>query len=245
MSRLRITVAYDGSAYGGWQVQPNAPTVQAAIEDALRQLTGATVKVHGSGRTDQGVHAIGQVAHFDLPVPFEPGKLLRAMNALLADDIRVMAVRRAAADFHARRSAKSKEYRYFVWNDAVLPPHLRRYRTHVRQPLDVAAMRRAAAVLVGVNDFAAFTVNPHRHVESTVRRLDALDVRQRGREICVVARAEGFLYKMVRSLAGHLLRVGEGRVAAESTREILESKTRTARVETAPPEGLFLWRVMY
>ena len=240
-----MTVAYDGTAYGGWQIQPNAPTVQAALEAALKSLTGDDVKVHGSGRTDQGVHARGQVAHFDLTRDVETTGLRRGLNALLSHDIRVMRLTQAAADFHARRSAVGKEYRYFIWNGETVPPHLRLYRTHVRETLDLAAMRAAAGFLVGRHDFAAFTANPNRVVESTVRRLDRLDVRSRGREVCIVAAGEGFLYKMVRSLAGHLIRVGEGRLDAAVTTEILESRRRTARVQTAPPEGLFLWNVTY
>jgi tRNA pseudouridine38-40 synthase len=167
------------------------------------------------------------------------------LNALLPPDIRVLGVRRAGSDFHARRSAVGKEYRYFIWNADVCPPWLRRYRTLVTRPLDIASMREAAAALEGRHDFAAFTANPNRVVESTVRELYALRVTRRGREITIRAHGEGFLYKMVRSLAGFLIRVGEGGAPPDEARRILESRTRTARVPTAPPEGLFLWKVFY
>lgn len=242
---FRFKLAYDGTAYGGWQIQPNAVTIQSLIEQALGKLTGTTVKLHGSGRTDRGVHAMGQVAHCALPYNPQPDELLRSLNGLLPPDIRVMQAARCSPRFHARRSATSKEYRYFIWNDAVMPPTLRYYRTHVRQPLDTTAMQAAATRLEGRHDFAAFTANPNRPVESTVRVLSHLQVRRRGAEIVIIARADGFLYKMVRSLAGFLIRVGTGAVPAETTDTILQSRERTAHVPTAPPQGLFLWRVYY
>lgn len=243
--RYRMTVAYDGTAYAGWQVQPAHMTVQQRIEEAVRSLSGETVKVHGSGRTDQGVHAEGQVAHFDLSRKWLPGNLVKGLNALLPQDIRVVKAGRAKPDFHARRSAVRKEYRYFIWNNPVMDPCRRFYTTHVYRPLDVKAMQAAARLLVGRHDFAAFTANPNRLVESTVREVFALTVRRTGSLIVIRASSEGFLYKMVRSLAGLLLRVGEGAVTLDEVREILASKVRTARVPTAPPEGLFLWQVWY
>lgn len=243
--RYKLTLAYDGSAYAGWQVQPGRPTVQGTLEKALAAIAGGAVKAHASGRTDQGVHAAGQVAHIDLPRPWKGADLRRTLNALLPPDIRLLSVSRVASDFHARRGAAGKEYRYMIWNGEVLPPFLRRYRTHIRQPLDVRAMRAAARLLVGRHDFAAFTANPNREVESTVRHLTKLAVRRHGREITIAARGEGFLYKMVRSLAGLLIRVGLGAVPPAAAGAILRSRERTARVPTAPPEGLILWRVKY
>ena len=245
MQRYRIDVSYDGSEYAGWQIQPNGVTIQQKIEAAIRQLTGETVKLHGSGRTDQGVHARRQVAHFDLDHARPAGPLVRALNALLPPDIRVLAARRAVPDFHARRSAVSKEYRYFIWNAEIVPPFVRRYRTPVRNPLDVESMRKAAAHLVGRHDFAAFTANPNRLVESTVRSVTRLQIARRGAEIVIAVESEGFLYKMVRSLAGFLIRVGEGAVPPSAAADILSSKERTARVPTAPAAGLFLWHVRY
>jgi tRNA pseudouridine38-40 synthase len=243
--RYRITVAYDGSAYAGWQVQPAHVTVQQRIEEVLASLSGEAVKVHGSGRTDQGVHAEGQVAHFDLSKAWPPGVLLKGLNALLPVDIRVLRLAKARADFHARRSAVKKEYRYVIWNGEIMDPCRRLYASQVRKTLDTKAMQAAALELVGRHDFAAFTANPNRVVESTVRKIEYLKVRKKGSEITVIVASEGFLYKMVRSLCGLLIRVGEGAVTVPEVREILASRVRTARVPTAPPQGLFLWRVWY
>lgn len=245
MKRFKITVSYDGTDYYGWQVQPNASTVQGSIEKVLFQLSGEVVKVHGSGRTDRGVHARGQVAHFDLEKTFTPKALGRGLNALLPDDIRIMRIRYVADDFHARKHTVGKEYRYFIWNGSILPPHKRYDHLHVRQSLDIESMQKAADCLIGRHDFAAFTANPKDFVFSTVRTLYELDVRKRGNEIVIIATGEGFLYKMVRSLAGWLLRVGKGEVTAQATKTVLQSKVRTSNVPTAQAQGLFLWKVSY
>jgi tRNA pseudouridine38-40 synthase len=246
MRRFKITVGYDGTHYCGWQVQPRHDTVQGALEAVLFHLSGEQVKVHGSGRTDQGVHARGQVAHFDLEKPFTTTALRRSMNALLSTDIRVMRVEIAPARFHARKGAKGKEYRYFIWNHTIIQPTERLYCLHVPEPLDVDAMKTAASVLEGVHDFAAFTSGRKRYVNGpTIRSLFELKVRKHGKRIVIVVRGGGFLYKMVRSITGWLLRVGKGEADAAETQEILESLVRTARVPTAPSEGLFLWKVHY
>ena len=245
MQRFRIDVSYDGTNYAGWQIQPGDPTVQQQLESVITRLTGEHRRIHGSGRTDQGVHARGQVAHFDLNRVFVPDALRKAFNALLPADIRVVKASIVDRSFDARRSATSKEYRYFICNTDTASPFTRRYRAHIRRRLNVTAMRQAAGQLEGCHDFAAFTANSKRGMESTVRSLHSLRVLKRGGEIVIVARGEGFLYKMVRSLAGWLIGVGEGRTAAEDTLEILQSARRTGLVHTAPPEGLFLWRVFY
>ncbi len=243
--RFRITVMYDGTAYGGWQIQPNANTVQAELQAVLKRLGGSDVHVHGSGRTDAGVHARGQVAHFDFPRPFTPEALVRAMNACLPDDIRVMEAAIVPDGFHARKSATGKEYRYFIWNAPVMSPTERLYHVHVPEPLDVATMQAAAGVLIGRHDFAAFSANPNRFVETTVRTIQSLTVARLDEQITIAVHGDGFLYKMVRSLAGWLIRVGRGEVSSEQTAGILASCERTARVPTAPPQGLFLWQVDY
>ena len=243
--RYRMTVAYDGTDFFGWQVQPDTPTVQGALEKALADLTGATVHVHSCGRTDAGVHALGQTAHFDLPEPWRPERLLPALNKNLPDSVRVTALRGTRADFHARYDAAGKEYRYTIWNAPVACPLHRRQTLHVRRPLDLDAMRRAAALLEGRHDFASFSANPGREIGGTERTLRRLAVTRRGPRITIRAVGDGFLYKMVRSLAGHLIRVGRGAVQPEETTALLAAKERTARVETAPPHGLCLWRVHY
>lgn len=243
--RYRLTVAYDGTDFHGWQAQPNKATVQGALEAALAQLTGETIRVHSCGRTDTGVHARAQVAHFDLKLPWETRRLQHGLNALLPDSVRALDLRLARPTFHARYDAKGKEYRYSIWNAPVPCPLHRRQTVHVRLPLDLPAMRQAAGMLEGTRDFAAFSANPHREIGGTVRTLWRLTVRKQGPLITIAAVGDGFLYKMVRSLAGHLIRVGLGAVPAAETAALLASQRRTARVETAPARGLCLWKIHY
>ena len=243
--RYKLTLAYDGTHYAGWQVQPNGTTVQAMLEAALGEMNDAPVKLHGSGRTDAGVHARGQVAHCDLEKPFRIKGLQRALNAMLPGDIRVNRVELVDDRFHARKSAIGKEYRYCIYNGPVLRPDRRLYRLQVIRPLDLEAMRAAAALLVGRHDFASFTANARREVLSTVRTITRMDVVKRGRELEIQAEGEGFLFKMVRSLAGWLIRVGEGKVSVADTARILQHRERTGAVKTAPARGLTLWRVDY
>jgi len=244
--RYKLVVAYDGTHYWGWQAQTAHKTVQGELERVLWQLTGEKKqRINSSGRTDRGVHAKGQVAHVDLVRPVTLRKLQHGLNSLLDPDIRVLSIERVAQDFHARFNAKEKEYRYFIWNAQIMPPFLRHYRTLVRDPLDIEAMKKAAQKLVGRHDFAAFAANPDTEVNGTVRRLHELKVSKHGREITIIARGDGFLYKMVRSLAGFLIRVGKGELTPQMARTILSSGIRTGEVPTAKPEGLFLWRVYY
>lgn len=243
--RYKLIVAYDGTNYSGWQVQPGKVTVQGELERALASLTHESVRVNCSGRTDRGVHARAQVVHFDLQRIMRVDQLARGINRFLKHDIRVITATRARASFDARMSASGKEYRYFIWNEPVMPPHLRLYNTHVYYPLDVKAMRAAAAVLEGTHDFAAFSANPGHEREGTVRTIYQLRIIRRGPQYVIVARGSGFLFKMVRSLAGFLIRVGQGDLVVDDAERILKSKTRTARVPTADPQGLFLWNVFY
>jgi tRNA pseudouridine38-40 synthase len=243
--RYRMALAYDGTQYSGWQTQPRRRTVQGELERVLHELTGEVERIQCSGRTDAGVHAREQVTHFDLAKPVVLKKLQLGFNALLDGGIRILSIRRALPDFHARFDATGKEYRFFIWNGEIMPPFLRNYRALVRAPLNIAAMNQAANRLVGRHDFAAFSANPHYERDGTVRHLRELKVIRRGRDIVIVAKGDGFLYRMVRSLAGFLIRVGAGDLNPEAAHEILTSKIRTARVPTAAPQGLFLWRVRY
>ena len=248
MQTYKLTLAYDGTDYSGWQVQLNGTAVQEIVERAVERIFGEKARVHGSGRTDAGVHALGQVAHFHVPkakAKIPPASLRGALNGALPRDVRVLKVERAAAGFHARFEAHEKTYRYQIFCGDVMDPFVRRWAAHSPRPLDVTAMRRAARVLAGRHDFAAFAANPRREQETTVRTLKRLSVARRGKLVTITAVADGFLYKMVRSLAGALLRVGTGKLTAADIERILKSKTRTARVETAPPQGLFLVKVRY
>lgn len=243
--RYRATIAYDGTDFSGWQVQTGQRTVQLELEQKLTSLTGQDIRVNASGRTDTGVHARGQVIHFDLATRIPLARLKLAWNSRLPADVRVMSLQTTRPDFDARFSATGKEYRYFIWNEAILRPDVRRYHHHVRPKLDVKAMKQASRHLEGRHDFAAFCANPGYEREGTVRRLYSLKVSRCGSAVMIVAQGEGFLYKMVRSLAGFLIRVGTGELVPADATHILQSKERTARVPTAPGCGLFLWKVSY
>ena len=248
--RWKIKVAYDGTDFHGWQRQPGFRSVQQDLEEAATKLArdGGYVSVHGSGRTDAGVHAHGQIAHFDLEREREitPAQLRNAMNGCLAaNDVRVMEAEQVADDFDARRSAVAKEYRYRIWNAEILDPAERRTRAHVMRPMNIDAVREAAALFIGEHDFAAFSANPLREVESTVRIVNSIDVVAEGPAVEFRVNGNGFLYKMVRSISGFLIAVGIEREKPEAVTEIMESRTRTARVESAPPQGLTLWEVFY
>jgi len=258
--RYKIIIQYDGTDFHGWQKQPGARTVQQTLGEALAPLSpdGAPVAVHGCGRTDAGVHAEGQVAHFDLEREMTPVQLRRAFNGMLKrGDVQILEAEHAAPDFDARRHALGKEYRYRVWNAEVMNPFWRRFAAHVRTPLDAGAMRAAAAHFVGEHDFAAFSANPSREIESTVRTIWSLGIVDRPALRAPLIRGEftgltefrvrgnGFLYKMVRSISGFLIAVGLGREKPDAALEILASRTRTARVESAAPQGRTFWEAWY
>lgn len=242
--RWRCVCAYDGGALAGWQSQPGGQAVQDLIEARLAAVFGRPVRIHGSGRTDAGVHAVGQVFHFDATWRHGADKLLAALRAGLPPSIQVKAARPVRSDFHARFSAKGKRYEYRLHlGDA--DPFERPYSWSVFRPLDLAAMTAAAAVLCGRHDFRAFAAENGTERESTVRDLRRLEIRRRGRRVRIVAEADGFLYKMVRSLVGVLVAVGEGRLAVAEVKKLLAAGRRTPAVHTAPPQGLFLVKVFY
>lgn len=244
--RYKLTIAYDGTNYAGWQVQPGKTTVQGEVERAIDKMVGRHIRIHHSGRTDAGVHAKGQVAHFDLKEPVDTGRFMNGLNAHLDFDIRIMKMEKVRPDFNARYDAVSKEYRYFVWNGQSVPPELRLYRLHERRRLNIAAMRMAAEQLVGKHDFAAFTANPQREIEGTVKTVTKLTVsRAREGNVTISVTGEGFLYKMVRSITGFLLRVGVGELKPEDAGRFLKAGARTNEIPTVRPLGLFLWRVDY
>ena len=246
--RLRLVIAYDGAGYQGWQTQKHGQGVEELVLRAVRKIFPGAGPVHGSSRTDAGVHALGLVAHVDVPrgeFRMPARKALLALNAHLPEDIRVMQVARARPGFHARFDAAGKEYRYRIWNAPAMNPLLRHVAWHIPRPLDLAAMRAAAAPLVGRHDFRAFTANPGYERESTVRTLKRVDVRCRGPEIQIVIEGAGFLYKMCRGIAGTLAQAGLGKIPAQAIPEILAGRDRRQAGMNAPAHGLTLWRVKY
>lgn len=244
--RYLLKIAYEGTRFAGWQVQPNQLTVQGELERLLAEMTAVeSVRLEASGRTDTGVHARAQMAHVDLSKAIDPAYFRRGLNAQLPGDIRVVRVQRVLDSFHARFDTQSKEYRYFIYNGLIVPPPLRHYRLQEGRRLDEARMQQAANLLIGTYDFASFASKRGGEDEDTVRTLTHLRVTRRGAEVVVQARANGFLYKMVRSLTGFLMEVGMGRVEPVVAQSILEKRERTAQVRTAQPQGLFLWNVIY
>ncbi len=245
MPSFKITIAYDGTRYVGWQRQDNGVSVQGLIEEALGELDERDVTVHGAGRTDSGVHAMGQVANFTLVRDTPPDVVVRLLNHKLPPDIRVRSAEEVAASFHARFSATSKSYRYRLWNADVLDPFERAYAWHVPGPLDVAAMIDAARVLVGRHDFAAFqTVGGATGPTERTIAQSSLVAAERGLVTYEVT-GDGFLRHMVRAIAGTLVDIGKGRHPAGWMRDVIASRDRAQAGKTAPAHGLFLVRVDY
>ncbi len=240
----RLTLCYDGTRYRGWQRLPNgALTVQGIIEEALSEIFGMPIEVSGSGRTDAGVHAWGQVASFHAPeLPI--GAIVPKLRHLLPEDIGVIDLSYAPERFHARLCAARKTYRYRVWNSVRPDVFERRFRTQIMQPLDVDKMREAAKLLEGRHDFLGFCANKHLK-KSSVRTLYALSVEQDGEEIRFNLTADGFLYNMARILVGTLLEIGGGRREIGSIAEIFAQNDRALAGETAPAKGLCLMEVGY
>ncbi len=246
--RFKLTIAYEGASYAGWQAQKTGTGVQEKVEEALRRLFPGVGRVHSSSRTDTGVHALGMVAHADLPrtvLRMPAGKLRLALNAHLPEDIRVVAARRCPPDFHARFHAAGKQYQYRVWNHPVMNPLWRRLAWHVPQKLDLAAMRAAASLFVGCHDFRSFAANRNYRVENTLRTLRRCDIRRRGPLLTFVIEGDGFLYKMCRGIVGTLVQVGRSRFAAGDIRGMLAARDRRQAGMSAPAHGLVLCKVFY
>lgn len=248
MRCLKLTIAYDGTAYVGWQRQKNGPSVQAAVERAWRKVTDEEATATGSGRTDSGVHALGQVVAIPTESELAPDILLRAMNTYLPSDIVVLEADEAPADFDPIRHAKRKRYRYVVQDGRILDVLARRFCWFVPQDLDVDAMREAAQHLLGTHDFVSFQSAGSERA-TTVRTVMDVSV-ERGRgplreNIAFEIEADGFLYNMVRAIAGSLVKVGRGAQPSIWLKEILEAKDRTLAGPTAPPQGLFMVSVDY
>lgn len=250
MTLFRLTLAYDGTDFAGWQVQERpdgraSRTVQGELEAALATLAGGTpIRVAGAGRTDAGVHALGQVASFDLPRPFEPAALQRALNGLLPQDVRVVQAAAAPAGFHARKSALSKLYRYVLDTGPVQLPTRRRHAAHVPWTLARLAVEEAAASFVGRHDFASLA-SSGGSVRTTVRTITRSEAVLAGATLTYEVEADGFLRKMVRSLVGALIAVGRGAITTADLRRALEARDRRAWPAPAPACGLALVRVDY
>jgi tRNA pseudouridine38-40 synthase len=241
---IRLTVAFDGTAYHGWQIQPDAPTVQGLISQTIARITGEEVTLTGSGRTDSGTHARGLVANFLTGSRLPPSRLARALNAILPRDIRILSARQAPSGFHARRDAVAKVYRYQMYLGPILPPHLARECFHFPYRTDIAAMEAAARLFPGEHDFASFakTNKPYR---STVRRIFRCELRKKGRRLLLTVEGNGFLHHMVRNMAGTLLEVGRGSITLDQFRDLFAQRDRTLAGFTAPAHGLVLLKVRY
>ncbi len=246
--KFKLLLAYDGTAYEGWQVQKIGTGVQQIVETALAKLFPSTPRLHSSSRTDTGVHALGMVAHFEVPpaeARFTSRKLSLALNAWLPADIRVVSTAKAANDFHARFAATGKQYRYFVWNHAAMNPLLRHTAWHVPRKLNLQWMRRAAKFFVGQHDFQSFSANPGYKKQTTVRTLTRCDVKKSGSQFTFVIEGDGFLYKMCRGIVGTIVQAGLGKFPPEEVKTMLAKADRRVAGMTAPAHGLVLWKVFY
>jgi tRNA pseudouridine38-40 synthase len=239
--RLRLLLAYDGAPFRGWQSQAGGGTVQDHLEAAFKTLCGERVVVHGAGRTDAGVHALGQCAHVDVTRNLD---WATALNGNLPREIRVLRCARAPKDFHARFSAKGKIYTYRISNSPILSPFDLRRAWHVAAPLDLDAMRHAARSFEGKHDFAPFAANRGKPVEDTTRTIHSIAISRKGSAITLRFHGDGFLYKMVRLMTGALVKIGQGRAPAESIGKYLAGGAGKCSF-AAPAEGLYLTRVIY
>jgi tRNA pseudouridine38-40 synthase len=241
----RLTVAYRGTEFSGWQRQADKRTVQECIEVALEKIWGQKISLQGSGRTDTGVHAFGQVASFNAPRRHAAVDLQRALNANLPRDVRIMKCRLVSPAFHARFDCMGKTYRYLIWNDFVQDPFTLDTHWHIPRPLDLPAMRRAVRMLLGRHDFSSFTSNPGYERESMIRNMKRVSAVRDGKQIVFHFSADGFLYRMVRNLVGALAKVGLGKISAKEFGEILRACSRSEAPNTAPACGLYLMNVVY
>jgi tRNA pseudouridine38-40 synthase len=265
--KFKLVIAYDGTGYEGWQVQKTGTGVQEKVETALAKLFPSQPRLHSASRTDTGVHALGMVAHFEIPCGCDapvaesaPGdeasppppkskmsvrQLTLALNAWLPGDIRVLSAARMPEKFHARFDAAGKQYRYFVWNHPAMNPLLRHTAWHVTRPLNLKAMRAAAPLLIGRHDFKSFAASRNYEMASTVRRLTRCDIKKNGPQLTFIIEGDGFLYKMCRGIVGTLVQIGQGKFPADEIKRMLAKKDRRVAGMTAPAHGLVLQKVFY
>lgn len=247
MRTIRLVIAFDGSRYSGWQSQKKLskkPTIQEIFEEKLQKLFGEKITLHGSSRTDSGVHAHGLVAHFKASKPIPDAVIARALNYHLPKDIGVRSAKTVPDNFHARFQAKSKIYEYRIWNHRVRPVFEAPFMLHVPQTLNIKDMRKAARYLVGKHDFSAFK-DAKDELDSHVRTIKSLKISKSRTVVRIRIQADGFLTHMVRIIVGTLLDAGKGRIKPDTVREILKSRDRRRAGQTIPPQGLHLLRVIY
>jgi tRNA pseudouridine38-40 synthase len=243
---LKAIIAYDGTAYVGWQVQDNGISVQSKIEKVLLEIGGEAVILHGASRTDTGVHALGMVATFDWShSKIGVEELQKGLNALLPEDIRILDLSVAPKKFHARFDAKSKLYRYRILNQSVGDPFRRTTCWFIHRPLDLSSMRKAAKAFVGKHDFSAVATNPGYERTTMVRHIFRCEILKRAEEVHIEVEGDGFLYKMVRTIVGTLVQVGLGRRPWQSVQQLIASRDRSQAGTTAPAHGLCLVQVKY
>lgn len=242
MRNYKLIIAYDGTDFFGWQRQPDKRTVQGTLEDILARITQKKIAVAGAGRTDAGVHAQGQTANFRADITLKPKELLRAMNALLPGDIKILSIKKTVPDFHARKSALSKTYEYRIFTAGIISPFLSRYVLYWPYPLDIELMNEAAKLFEREADFSAFSSNRFLR---PVRKVFRSEIRKKRNELLYTVEANGFLRYMVRTMVGTLLEVGRGKMSPEQVEEIFRKNDRSLAGPTAPAQGLCLVRVAY
>jgi tRNA pseudouridine38-40 synthase len=240
--RYKVIICYDGTDFHGWQKQPGKKTIQGFLEKALLKISKKNIPVIGSGRTDAGVHALGQCAHFSIPIDLKENELSRALNSLFPPDIRILSLEKTSPEFHARRSAKSKIYQYRIFNSANISPFVIRYVHHWFGPLNIKDMKEAAILFVREADYNPFSSNRLLH---PVRRVTYSEIRKKGDEIIFTIEASGFLRYMVRTIVGTILEVGRGHLSHADIETIFEKGKRTRLAPTAPAKGLCLIKVIY
>jgi len=242
LKNFKITICYDGTDYHGWQIQPRKKTIQGVIEDALYLFKSKRIKLIGAGRTDAGVHAAAQVAHFKADLDYPENELLRALNGNLPPDIRIIKVETADNDFHARKQARSKIYQYSICNAPDITPFETRYALYHPAPLDIRKMKEAASLFIRKDDFTSFSSNRLRNpVKNVVRS----EVKKQEKMIFYTVEADGFLIYMARTMAGALLSAGRGKIAPEQIGRLFKEKKRSPLTPTAPARGLCLLEVIY
>jgi tRNA pseudouridine38-40 synthase len=241
---IRLVLAFEGTAYHGWQIQNDTLTLQGLLSDTLARITGEPISLTGSGRTDAGTHARGLVANFYTGSPIAPGQLVRALNSMLPRDVRILSARQVPLSFHARRDAISKVYRYQMYLGPILPPRLMREYFHYPFPVDVLRMEKAARLFIGEHDFASYA-KANSSSSTTVRRIFRCELKKFGSRLILTVEGNGFLHHMVRNMAGTLLEVGRGSISLADFKDLFAKRDRTQAGFTAPAHGLVLLKVKY